>query len=92
MRISLSRIALTAAITVTAVAGLAGPAYAATTVTSTYCAGLKAQYTSDLDMYLKYSRLYFSTTNPALRLHYGSLASRYFTSYQQGLALYQANC
>ncbi|MET8910503.1 hypothetical protein [Micromonospora sp. NPDC004551] len=96
MRISLSRIALITAITASALAGLGGPAHAAdagTTATSTYCAGLKAKYTSDFNMYFKYYTLSFSsTTDPALRPYYGSLASRYLLSYQQGLALYQANC
>ncbi|MER7334615.1 MULTISPECIES: hypothetical protein [unclassified Micromonospora] len=95
MRIFLSRIALVTAITATATAGLAGPAHAtdtATPTTSTYCADLKAQYTSDLNMYLKYNMLQFSSTDPAARLLYGSLARRYFTYYQQNLALYQAYC
>lgn len=95
MRISLSRIALITAITATTVAGLAGPAHAADTATagtSTYCAGLKAQYTSDLDMYLKYKMLQFNCNDPAVRISYGNMASRYYTSYQQTLAVYQANC
>ncbi|MEU5948603.1 hypothetical protein ABZ793_24010 [Micromonospora sp. NPDC047465] len=95
MRISLSRIALTTAITATTVVGLAGPAHAAdaaASVTSTYCAGLQAQYTSDLNMYLKYNMLALSSKDLATRTFYSTLASRYFTSYQQGLALYQANC
>ncbi|MEO3780548.1 hypothetical protein ABGB16_27805 [Micromonospora sp. B11E3] len=75
-----------------AVDGPAHAADAATTVTSTYCADLQARYTSDYNMYLKYSMLQLSTRDPAARAFYGSLASRYFTSYQQGLALYQANC
>ena len=88
MRVFLSRIALITAIAGGALAGIAGPAHA----TSTYCAGLKAQYTSDFNMYLKYNTLRLTSTDPGLRLFYGSLASRYFTSYQQGLAAYQATC
>ncbi|SCE97659.1 hypothetical protein GA0074695_2612 [Micromonospora viridifaciens] len=95
MRISIARIALTAAVTATAVAGLAGPARAAdaaASVTSPYCADLKAQYTSDYNMFLKYRMLQLNSKDPALRTYYGSLASRYFTMYQQGLAVYQATC
>ncbi|MEV5765506.1 hypothetical protein AB0L34_13185 [Micromonospora sp. NPDC052213] len=95
MRNSLFRIALTTAITATTVTGLAGPAHAAdaaTSVTSPYCADLQAQYTSDLNMYLKYNMLALSSKDPATRTLYSTLARRYFTYYQQGLAVYQANC